>query len=90
MPGEYYIAIWSDYYNATNVTSTPSMEPTAYAHCTTKKNVTITPCDASGTAIEGYGSYTVDSYSFFRNTIYPVGTFPKQSNKGGKEVSIFH
>lgn len=89
MPGEYYIAIWSDYYNATNVTSTPSMSISDYAHCTTKENVTITPCNASGTAISSYGSYTVESYSFFRNTIYPVGTFPKTS-KESKEASIFH
>lgn len=88
-PGDYYIAIWSDYYNPTNVTSTPSMKTSYYSRHTTKKDVTITPCDASGTAIPGYGSYTVDEYSFFRNTIYPVGTFPK-TNNSAKNASIFH
>ncbi|MCQ2273453.1 MAG: hypothetical protein MJZ86_01530 [Bacteroidales bacterium] len=88
-PGEYYIAIWSDYYNSTSTSISPSMNTSDYLSHTTKKNVTITPCNASGTAIEGYGSYTVDSYSFFRNTIYPVGTFPKTS-KESKEASIFH
>lgn len=73
--GDYYIAIWPDYIkNGVN---------------TTKTNVTITPCDASGEAINGYGSYTVASYSFARNTIYPVGTFPKTSNSA-KNASIFH
>lgn len=89
-PGDYYIAIWSDYYNETNVTSTPSMTPADYAKNTTKKNVTITPCDSHGNAIANYGTYTVGSYSFFRNTIYPVGTFPKPDNTSSKETSIFH
>lgn len=88
-PGEYYIAIWSDYYNSTSTSRSPSMNTSAYANHTTKKNVTITPCDASGTAISGYGSYTVNEYSFFRNTIYPVGTFPKTA-ASSKEASIFH
>lgn len=89
-PGDYYIAIWSDYYNETNVASTPSMNTADYAKNTTKKNVAITPCDANGATISSYGSYTVASYSFFRNTIYPVGTFPKSSNStGNKTHSIF-
>lgn len=89
-PGDYYIAIWSDYYNETNVTSSPSSNTADYAKHTTKKNVTIRPCDANGNAITSYGSYTVGEYSFFRNTIYPVGTFPKTGNTSSKEPSIFH
>lgn len=89
-PGDYYIAIWSDYYNAQNTANTtPSSDMSGYASHTTKTNVTITPCDASGAAISGYGSYTVASYSFARNTIYPVGTFPK-TNNSAKNASIFH
>ena len=88
-PGDYYIAIWSDYYNSTSTSISPSMNTSDYLSHTTKKNVTITPCNASGTAIEGYGSYTVNEYSFFRNTIYPVGTFPKTA-ASSKEASIFH
>lgn len=85
-PGTYRIIIWPDYYNPGNDANS---QPGVYTNSTTKTNVTITPCDANGAAINGYGSYTVASYSFARNTIYPVGTFPK-TNQTAQKASIFH
>lgn len=90
VPGDYYIAIWSDYYNdEATANTTPSSDISGYASHTTKTNVTVTPCDQNGQAITAYGNYTVASYSFARNTIYPVGTFPK-TNNSAKNASIFH
>ncbi|MCQ2281616.1 MAG: hypothetical protein MJZ99_03215 [Bacteroidales bacterium] len=87
-PGDYYIAIWSDFYNSLSVNTThPSLDSTGYTYKTVKKNVTITPCDNNGQAIASYGQYVVASYSFFRNTVYNVGTFPKPATT--KEYSIF-